>query len=229
MDGRPVAAFDIDGTVFRSSLFHELVEALVAEGILPDEVRRSYAAAQTRWLNRQGTYKEYTDLMIEAFHASLRGIPYEPVERAALRVVEEKRHRLYRYTRDLVKDLKAEGYFLLAISYSPRFMVEPLCFELGFDKVYAFYYQTGPSGNFTGEVEDLELMLNKAAVLERAVRKEGLSMRRSIAVGDTESDISMLESVERAIAFNPNRTLYEHAKRREWKVVVERKDMIYEL
>jgi phosphoserine phosphatase len=39
----------------------------------------------------------------------------------------------------------------------------------------------------------------------------------------------MLEIVETPIAFNPNRLLYRHAKKHEWKVVVERKDVIYEV
>lgn len=228
MNGKKVAAFDIDGTVFRSSLFHELVEALVAAGLLPTSVRDAYAGAQKEWLERRGGYKDYTRLMVEAFHKSLRGVPYTAVESIALSIVDEKRHHLYRYTRDLVKELKAEGYYLLAISYSPRFMVEPFCFDLGFDKVYAFFYETGPSGNFTGDIEDLDVMLNKGAVLERAVRKEGLTLAGSVGVGDTENDIPLLEAVERPIAFNPNQALYDHAKRREWKIVVERKDVVYE-
>jgi phosphoserine phosphatase len=49
------------------------------------------------------------------------------------------------------------------------------------------------------------------------------------ARGDTESDIPMLELVEIPIAFNPNKKLFEHAKARGWRTVVERKDVIYEL
>jgi phosphoserine phosphatase len=50
-----------------------------------------------------------------------------------------------------------------------------------------------------------------------------------VGVGDTESDISFLELVEKPICFNPNKRLYTYAKRNDWKVVVERKDVIYEL
>ena len=38
-----------------------------------------------------------------------------------------------------------------------------------------------------------------------------------------------LEMVENPICFNPNEKLYTEAKRQGWKVVVERKDVIYEL
>ena len=51
----------------------------------------------------------------------------------------------------------------------------------------------------------------------------------SVGVGDSESDIPMLSTVERPIAFNPTRNLYEHAVEHAWPVVVERKNMIYKL
>ncbi|MDQ5951010.1 MAG: hypothetical protein QG639_287, partial [Patescibacteria group bacterium] len=51
----------------------------------------------------------------------------------------------------------------------------------------------------------------------------------SIAVGDSDGDISLLESVANPICFNPNQSLYNHAKRMKWEVVVERKDVIYYL
>jgi phosphoserine phosphatase len=59
------------------------------------------------------------------------------------------------------------------------------------------------------------------------VEKENLSLRHSIGVGDTESDISFLELVSKPICFNPNEKLYQHAKRLKWAVIVERKDVIY--
>jgi phosphoserine phosphatase len=51
----------------------------------------------------------------------------------------------------------------------------------------------------------------------------------SVGVGDTEGDISLLEAVELPICFNPNMKLFERAKLKDWKVVIERKDVIYEL
>ena len=72
-------------------------------------------------------------------------------------------------------------------------------------------------------------MLNKAAVVQHAVEKEGLTLKGSIGVGDTESDIPFLELVSEPICFNPNSKLFSHAKRNKWRVVVERKDVVYEI
>ncbi len=229
MDKRPVAVFDIDGTVFRSSLFLELLERLVERGILPLDLKEVYHNEQKLWLDRQGEYDAYVEKAVEAFLGSVKGVSFDEVSRVATELVGEKKNRVYRYTRDLIKSLRKKGYFLLAISHSPRFVLDEFCKELGFDKMYGFFYETGPSGNFTGEVADIEVIRNKAAILQRAVRKENLALEGSIGVGDTESDIPMLEMVEEPIAFNPNRKLLEHARKRGWKVVVERKDVTYEL
>jgi len=40
-----VAFFDIDGTIFRSSLLIELTESLIQGGIFPQEAREIYAGA----------------------------------------------------------------------------------------------------------------------------------------------------------------------------------------
>ena len=98
-----------------------------------------------------------------------------------------------------------------------------------FDKVYGRIYEIGPQDLFTGVIVDQHLIENKANIVRRAVEKENLSLEESIGVGDTESDVPFLELVSTPICFNPNKNLYRHAKRMNWKVVIERKDVIYEL
>ncbi|MCA9348552.1 HAD-IB family hydrolase, partial [Candidatus Saccharibacteria bacterium] len=65
--------------------------------------------------------------------------------------------------------------------------------------------------------------------LTKLIDKHGLSTEKSLAVGDTKSDIKMLEMVEQPICFNPSQELYDEARKRGWKIVIERKDVIYEL
>lgn len=221
--------FDIDGTVFRSSLLIELVEELIARGLFPESAKKSYARQEEEWRNRRSGYDPYIKKVVHAFSKHVKGLPYGEVADIAGEIIETKKDRVYRYTRDLIEELKGKGYFLLAISRSPKFIVDGFSYELGFDKSYGILYETGASSRFTGEIEDEFLIMNKSAVLKRAIEREGLSLMGSIGVGDTESDISMLDLVETPIAFNPNRLLYRHAKQRGWKVIVERKDVIHEL
>lgn len=231
---RKVAIFDIDGTIFRSSLLIELVDTCIEEGIFPQEARAKYARAEARWLDRAGAsqqsdYEEYIGSVVEAFVTHIKGVSYDDFDRVVKIIMSRYQNRVYRFTRNLVRDLKKKGYYLLAISQSPKGILDAFCKKLGFNKVYGRFYELGPNDRFTGAIVDEHLISNKANILKRAVQKENLTLKGSIGVGDTEGDISFLEMVETPVCFNPNSILYRHAKLNGWKVVVERKDVIYEL
>jgi len=228
-ESQKFAVFDVDGTIFRSSLLIQLVERMVEREVFPKSVRESYEAQYRKWQAREGGYSEYIDAMVVAFKQHIKGVHYGDFADIAREVVAEQSKHTYRYTRDLIRELKAEGYYILAISHSPKTILDEFCTTLGFDKVYGMIYEIGPGDKLTGEIADEHIILNKANILKRAIAKEGLSTEGSIGVGDTEGDVPMLEMVERPICFNPNSGLYKQAKVRSWEVVVERKDVVYEL
>ncbi len=224
---KPLAIFDIDGTIFRSSLLIELVHALVAEKIFPPEAVAVCARAHRDWLDRQGTYEDYLAVVIAAFKKYLQGVRYRDLRRVSYRVVAEQKNRTYRYTRDLVRDLKARGYYVLAVSHSPKIAAEAFAKTLGFNKVYGIMYAMSDEERFTGNILFPEIVMDKDKLVARTLAGGGLTLRGSIGVGDTESDIPFLKLVSRPICFNPNEKLYRVAKKNGWKVVVERKDVIY--
>jgi len=229
MKKRKVAIFDIDGTIFRSSLLIEVTEALVDAKIFPPKVNRSYARAKSNWLDRKSHYDNYIRAVIKVFDKNIRGIHENVFRRVAKTVIRRQKNRVYRFTRDLVKKLKKQNYFLLAISHSPKIIVDEFSRHLGFDKVYGRLIGMNYDGTFTGETLMPELIFNKAKVLKRAVTKENLTLKKSVGVGDTESDIPLLKIVDRPICFNPSRKLLNYAKRNNWEIVVERKDVIHRL
>lgn len=229
MGMQKVAIFDVDGTIFRSSLLIQIVDRLIFVGAFPEESRDDFERQHEKWLNREGDYDEYIQAVVRSFLTHLKGVKYNILSRAAEDVVEEQSKRTYRYTRDLLAELKEKKFFLLAVSHSPKTILDKFCPRLGFDKVYGTIYETGGEDAFTGRIVDEHLIFNKAAIVHRAVEKESLTLKGSVGVGDTESDIPFLELVEKPICFNPNQKLYRHAKREGWKVVVERKDVVYEL
>lgn len=229
MAERRVAVFDVDGTIFRSSLLIQIVDKLIERGSFPKETRAEYEQERIKWIDREGDYEEYIMAVVHAFRKHLKGIHYGELAEAAEELVDEQWKRTYRYTRDLIADLKKQGYFLLAVSHSPKTVLDKFCPKLGFDKAYGIVYEIGPSDLFTGSMADEHVIMNKANILKRAVEKENLTLDGSIGVGDTESDIPFLDMVAQPICFNPNMKLYKYAKRMEWKVVVERKDVVYDL
>lgn len=222
-----VAFFDIDGTVFRSSLLIELVEACIKEGVFSADARDGYGYAYTLWTNREGEYNTYMEAVVKTFLKYIQGVHYGIFADIGRKVVAEQGKQTYRYTRDLIKDLKSKGYYIVAISQSPKTVLDEFCASYGFDKVYGRIYEIGPRDCFTGRVTEIDFIQDKAKVVERVFEKEGLSRDSSIGVGDTESDIPLLESVEMPICFNPNKILYTYAQTQKWPVIVERKDVVY--
>lgn len=224
-----LAVFDIDGTIFRSSLLIEITEAFIEAGIFPKKVKNVYALAYKNWANRVGSYEDYIAAVVCAFQDNIKGVKHRDFMRIAMQVMESQKDRVYRYTRDLVKELHKKKYYLLAISHSPCEIVEAFCEHLGFDKVYGRVYEVGKDNLFTGQTLYLDLINDKANILKHAVQKENLTLQGSIGVGDSEGDISLLKMVDNPICFNPNNKLYQYAKRRDWKIVAERKDVIYQI
>lgn len=224
-----VAIFDIDGTIFRSSLLIELVEALIEKGIFDVSVRAQYHEKELQWLNRKGDYESYIMAVVGVFMKNITGVDISDFDSAARLVNERYENRTYRYPRELIAQLKAQGYYLLAISQSPKGVLNDFCMKLGFDKVYGRIYEVNESGYFTGHVVDEEVICDKANIVRHVIEKNILTLEGSIGVGDTEGDISMLALVHNPICFNPNMRLYHHAKEQGWQIVVERKDVIYKL
>lgn len=224
-----IAVFDVDGTIFRSSLLIELTESLIVREVFPLRARAIYAGQFASWRAREGDYESYIGAVIRAFEQHIKGVPYTLLLDASREVVRERESYVYRYTRTLARELKASGYFLLAVSQSPKVILDDFCKTIGFDKVYGRIYETDSENKCTGAVTDLHLIANKANIVRRAVEKEKLTLSGSIGVGDTEGDIPFLELVEKPVCFNPNEKLYRYARLMQWRVIVERKDVIYEI
>ena len=226
---RKIAFFDIDGTVFRSSLLIQLVEELIVQNVFPKEARLGYVDAYTAWQDREDTYEAYIDAIIKTYMTHIKGVHYGTLADIGRMVVEKQGKHVYRYTRDLIKELKEQNYFVVAISQSPKTVLDEFCKNYGFDKVYGRMYELGPQDLFTGKTIDVHLIENKANIIRRVLEDEEFTSDDSVGVGDTEGDIPLLDMVARPICFNPNAALYEHAKRMGWSVVVERKDVIYKI
>jgi HAD superfamily hydrolase (TIGR01490 family) len=227
---KKLAVFDIDGTIFRSSLLIELVDALIEEGIFKPSAARMYESDKRKWLDREGDYKNYIDGVVAAFKKNLKGVRQDDFVLVAKRVVSFHKDRVYRFTRDLVHDLKKKGYYLVAISHSPKGIVEPFAKYLGFHKTYGIIYEiNSETKRFDGKIVYEDLIADKAKIVARIIEMERVTLRGSVGVGDTESDIPFLRLVDRPICFNPNQKLLAAARKNGWEVVVERKDVIYEI
>lgn len=225
---KPYAAFDIDGTLFRSSLIVEFVNEAVVEGVFPESAQEGYQDKFNAWKQRahHKAYEEYIDSVVDVFLSNIAGKEKGEIARIGEKLVESKHQETYVYTRELVQKLK-ETHFVIAISGSNVEFLEPFVKNYGFDMWYGSELEL-ENGRYTGR-DAQKGHHNKDATLSNIVENHNLLYEGSIAVGDSSPDIPMLELAETAIAFNPSYSLYEHARTAGWKIVIERKNTIYQL
>jgi HAD superfamily hydrolase (TIGR01490 family) len=222
------AAFDIDGTLIRWQLYHALVDGLVKLRYADDSTGEYIQQSRMKWKNRSHneSFKEYEHDLIEAYEQLLTSVSVEDFNKAVDAVFEEYKDQVYVYTRQLIKDLKQQGYLLFAISGSQIEIVKKIADYYGFDDCSGSIYEQ-KDGKFTGKVTLPHL--NKNKVLEEFAAKHNANFSDSIAVGDSIGDANMMDIVQIPIAFNPEKKLFDYAREKKWKIVIERKNMFYQL
>ncbi|MEK7095706.1 MAG: HAD family phosphatase [Patescibacteria group bacterium] len=225
---RPFAVFDIDGTLVRWQLYHAIAEALAKRGHIDAKTRQKIKNARMVWKVRthNESFAAYQTELIAAYEKLLLDLSYKDFNQAAKTVFEQYKDQVYIYTRELIKKLKKDGYLLFAISGSQIEIVSKIAKYYGFDDCVGTVY-AHEKDKFTGAVT-IHLG-GKHVVLQELITKHHASLAGSVAVGDGAREISMLEMVETPIAFNPEKNLFDHAKGKGWKIVIERKNMVYEL
>ncbi len=225
-----LAIFDIDGTIFRSSLLIELVNEFVREGVFPKKVLKEIEKDYQAWLSREGDYEHYIMSVVRVYEKYIGGKKEKTVKQCALRVIREQRNHMYRFTRDLIKKCRSEGYYLVAVSGSPHEIVEMFVRTMRFDAAFGTVYEV-KNGKYTGRILLDNTVRDKSKVIRLFLEDYHLDadLKKSLAVGDTQGDVPTLSMVGNPIAFNPNKNLLRVAKDNNWRIVVERKDVILEL
>jgi len=225
---KKLAIFDIDGTVFRKNLHFELIDELSWRGIFSKNARRVLVQIYAKWLEHRGTYEEYRKKIVSTYAKELKGCSQKDIIEASRKVADFNKNRTYIFARDLIKKLRKENYVIIAISGSPIEVINEYNKHIKFDEVFGSVYETDGQGIYTGKAI-FEPVRHKGHLVGQYISEKGISLKESYGIGDTESDVSFLEMVDYPFAFNPNLNLERVARRRKWKIVVEKKDVIYDI
>ena len=226
---KKIAIFDIDGTIFRKNLHFELIDELSWMKVFPRQVRKKLVELYTDWLEHKGAYEAFRKALVALYAQYIKGCKKSDVLEASQVVVSFYKDQTYIFANQLIKELKNKKYHIVAISGSPIEVVEEFSRDkLHFDKVFGSVYEINKDDIYTGKAI-FEPVTHKGQIVRQYVSENNLSFEESYGVGDTESDASFLELVDNPIAFNPNHNLKKVAEEKNWKIVVEKKDVIYEI
>ena len=224
------AVFDIDGTLYRDALFHDAVRELEARGYLAQKHVLAVNKAWEEYKERlhDEAFKVFSDSRVSAFIDAMHKISKDELNKITNKVIDQKKNYVYTYTKSLINKLRKEGYFLVTISGSFHELVVPFANYHGFDIAIGELNEWGADGHFTGKTLRTTFK-DKHIHLQKIVDENGLTFSGSYGVGDTIGDAEMLAMVENPIAFNPEKHLFDLARTNGWKIVVERKNVVYQL
>lgn len=222
------AVFDIDGTLFRSGLYREVFYELYKMGVLPNDLTEQTTEKHREWRHRihGNAFEEFDKMMVVGLDSYLPKLRISDYDVAVQRVIDKKAQNIYVYTHHLLKELQEKGYFTIAISGSQEELVEPFARNNHFDAWVGQQWERGGE-YFTGNI--VKTHTGKDKIIAALVDKYDLTYSDSYAVGDSNGDSGMLSVVEHPIAFNPTQELFDKAIENNWKIVIERKNLSYEL
>jgi HAD superfamily hydrolase (TIGR01490 family) len=233
--GNIAAFFDIDGTLFRNSLMIEHFKKMIRYEVIDPalwygRLKDSYS----EWEKRYGDFNDYMDELVQIYVEELEGINKSYIEFIASQVININWDKVYRYTRARIKWHKEQGHMIFFISGAPDFLVEKMAEKYQVTAYKATQYIVDENNNFTGEVVSMWDSENKQKAVSQLVNQYKVDLDLSYSYGDTTGDLSMLKIVGNPVAINPIKKLLMTIKQDEklykkTTIIVERKDLIYEL
>jgi len=222
--GNAAVFFDIDGTISRNDNLELLITEIMRRDLLPYKKEIVVEKARELWKSRDLDFKKYLETVINIL-PELTFFSQDILRKISDDVINREGSHFYLFPWMLLIRLKNMGYKLIAVSGAPSFMAEKYL-----DKIGLFPWKIHSSkwifkdNVFTGKI-DLSILEDKGKFLEKEYGHM-FDLTQCIALGDTASDILMLQKVGKAIAINPTYELAQKAVEQKWTILLERKDLV---
>jgi HAD superfamily hydrolase (TIGR01490 family) len=215
-----VAFFDIDGTLYNGNLGLDVGKYLVGLRLISRMVLLRAIFLGFLYKLRLISYDKFGVLGMSLLEDVLSGKEVERVLRVVEDFYEVTDLNLNKKVLGLLQDLKDKDFFIVLVTGEPDFLMRPFIAKVGADVSLTTELELDKKGKFTGKIlENLSTNKGKYEVFKRFVEKEGVDLTESVAVGDSEGDLGMLEACGRAICVNPTRGLLKVARVKGWGVI----------
>lgn len=223
---RPLAAFDLDGTLFKTSMLEAVYAQAYASGYISDETRIELEVFRNAWAFEENNEASYTQYVRRMVHALLDGMS----GRTRPELIELVQHtndgqlRMRRFVRESIALLQRTHHVVI-ISASLRDItlttlesvyarddntIDPIPNDL----IFGSEWEIGPQGLYTGNGTTID----KARTIQMLFARSDFLLAGSCAFGDTVSDAPMLEAVEHGVMVNPSATLRQRCQSNCWRI-----------
>jgi len=212
-----LAIFDLDNTLIAGDSDYSWGEFLVQQGVVD--------ADQYREMNER-FYQDYQRGVLDI--RDYLAFALQPLARLS----REALSALHRQFMDdvirpmwlpnavrLLQEHRQRGDYLLVITSTNRFVVEPICARLGVDDFLATNLVVRDN-LYTGEVEgEPTFREGKVRRLEQWLAGKEQDLTGSYCYTDSINDLPLLEAVDNPVAVDPDDTLASVAAERGWQVI----------
>ena len=215
---KTVAFFDVDGTLLKSTIVHCYIwmrslqmpfffKHLWLIGFLPKIVYYLILDSMSRTRFNEVFYRNYRGLEV----AEMKALSTEMFE-------AYMRPKIFAEAVSQIQEHKAQGTTVVLVTGSLNFIVQPIADYLAIDAVLAPQLRE-QDGQFTGELTTAPLIGEaKAEAMRSYADQYEVSLEKSYAYGDSQSDLPMLECVGNPVVVNPGKSFRQKALKSGWEI-----------
>lgn len=212
-----LAIFDLDNTLLSIDSDHAWGEFLLEQGAV-DPV--AYREANERFM---ADYNAGTLDMAAFLEMALKPLADNSPEQLSAWhqqfMASKIEPNILPKAEELLARHRTKGDTLLIITATNRFITAPIAERLGVDHLIAVNPEV-KEGRYTGHVSGIpSYREGKVTRLEKWLEDQDLTMEGAWFYSDSHNDLPLLEIVEHPVAVDPDDTLREIAKERQWRIM----------
>ncbi len=212
-----LAIFDLDNTLLAGDSDYLWGRFLVEKGAVDGT---HYAQENERFyqLYKEGRLDIYEFLRFSM--APLRRHPRAKLEAWRTEFIENYITPLIsEQARQLVEKHRQAGDTLMIITATNAFVTQPIAQRFGIEHLIATEPET-LDGQYTGDVEgEPSFQAGKVSRLEAWLEGHGADLQDSWFYSDSHNDLPLLERVDHPVAVDPDETLAQVARSRQWPIL----------
>lgn len=212
-----LAIFDLDNTLLSIDSDHAWGEFLLEQGAV-DPI--AYREANERFM---ADYNAGTLDMAAFLEMALKPLADNSPEQLSAWhqqfMVSKIEPNILPKAEELLARHRTKGDTLLIITATNRFITAPIAERLGVDHLIAVNPEV-KNGRYTGRVSGIpSYREGKVTRLEKWLEDQDQTMEGAWFYSDSHNDLPLLEIVEHPVAVDPDDTLREIAKERQWRIM----------
>ncbi len=216
-----VAIFDIDGVLVKGFAIIDFWNHLAENGIIDADKVLENKKTFDRFKKGKLSYREMAINGMKHTALAYKGVSEKKIKKISTEFLMNNKIDVFDYTVPLINLLKKNKIKLIAISGSNIEFIENYKDILGLYIIHGTEFEV-INGKYTGSIKlNLALKESKEKIIIQYNRADKI-----LGFGDTDQDVSILESVKFPIAINPSKKLASIAASKGWIILNENDDVV---